>query len=152
MKFVPSGKQVPGESPLAFTPGPSVLGTPLTRLLARASAVHKDPTNLFPEANTLGTALMDKVDPASPTYVCLDKDDGEKYLLYVTTRMMKALHMIAQAVELETRGVVHIEGTDLSAEERKQDLRDNLRRPIYVGFGQRSTHVFSADGKIYNVN
>ena len=117
-------------------------------LLARASAVHKDPTNLFPEANTLGTALMDKVDPASPTSVCLDKDDGEKYLLYVTTRMMKALHMIAQAVELETRGVVHIEGTDLSAEERKQDLRDNLRRPIYVGFGQRSTHVFSADKNI----
>ena len=58
-----------------------------------------DPSSLFSDSYTVGSALMDKVDPASPDTVHLGKEDGEKYLLYVTSSVMKGLHAMTNVVE-----------------------------------------------------
>ena len=89
-----------------------------------------DPSTLFPEAYTLGSALMEKVQPATPNTVCLDKEDGEKYLLYVTTAMMKAIHTLASTVEAEIVGDRVIEGVDVSAAQRKAALTRDLQKPL----------------------
>ena len=89
-----------------------------------------DPSTLFPEAYTLGATLMDKVQPANPNTVCLDKVDGEKYLLYVTTAMMKAIHTLGTAVEAEMVGDRAIEGVDVSAAQRKAALTRDLQKPL----------------------
>ena len=81
-----------------------------------------DPATLFPESFTTGSVLMDKVDPATPETVHLGKEDGEKYLLYVTTSVMKALHSITEAVEELIVG-------DHQAE-RREALRENIRGPM----------------------
>ena len=88
-----------------------------------------DPSTLFPSAFTLGSALMDKVQPGAPNTSCLDKDDGEKYLLFVTSAMMKAIHSIASAIETEITGNRVINGADVTAEQRKQNLARELERP-----------------------
>ena len=89
-----------------------------------------DPATLFPEAYTLGSTLMDKVQPASPNTVCLDKVDGEKYLLFVTSAMMKAIHTLASAVDAEIEGVRAIEGVDVTAAQRKAALSRDLQKPL----------------------
>lgn len=89
-----------------------------------------DPSTLFPEAYTLGSALMDKVQPATPNTICLDKEDGEKYLLYVTTAMMKAIHTLASTVEAEIVGDRDIEGVNVTAAQRKAALSRDLQKPL----------------------
>lgn len=89
-----------------------------------------DPSAFFPEAYTMGSALMDKVNIGTPEAVCLDKEDGEKYLLYATTAMMKAIHLLASTVEAEITGVIAINGEDRTAMERKAVLRAGLEKPL----------------------
>ena len=89
-----------------------------------------DPATLFPEANALGTVLMDKVNMTTPDTVCLDKEDGDKYLLYASTAMMKAIHIIADAVETEMAGDITVSGEDLTPQMRKEALRTNLQKPL----------------------
>ena len=89
-----------------------------------------DPSAFFPEAYTMGSALMDKVNIGTPEAVCLDKEDGEKCLLYATTAMMKAIHLLASTVEAEITGVIAINGEDRTAMERKAVLRAGLEKPL----------------------
>ena len=89
-----------------------------------------DPTTLFPQAYALGSALMDKVQPGAPNAVCLDKEDGEKYLLYTTTAMMKAIHVMASTVEAEITGIRAIDGVDVPAADRKAALVRDLQKPL----------------------
>ena len=81
-----------------------------------------DPSSLFSDSYTVGAALMDKVDPASPDTVHLTKEDGEKYLLYVTSSVMKALHAMTNVVEELITGD--------QQEERKAALRDAIHKPL----------------------
>lgn len=77
-----------------------------------------DPATLFPDSYTVGSTLMDKVDPATPDTVHLGKDDGEKYLLFVTSSLMKALHTLTSELE------------ELVPEGRKAGLRDAMHKPL----------------------
>ena len=81
-----------------------------------------DPSSLFSDSYTVGAALMDKVDPASPDTVHLTKEDGEKYLLYVTSSVMKALHAMTNVVEELITGD--------QQEDRKAALRDAIHKPL----------------------
>lgn len=65
---------------------------------------------------------MDKVDPASPETVHIGKDDGEKYLLYVTSSVMKALYTLTNTVEEFIQGD--------RQEERRAALRDAIHTPL----------------------
>ena len=89
-----------------------------------------DPATLFPEAYVLGSGLMDKVSLTTPDTPCLDKEDGEKYLLYATSAMMKAIHAIASSVQSEMVGTVVIEGADVTADQRRNALTTQLQRPL----------------------
>ena len=102
-----------------------------------------DPATLFPEANALGTVLMDKVNMTTPDTVCLDKEDGDKYLLYASTAMMKAIHIIADAVETEITGDIAVNGEDHTPQMRKEAFRTNLQKPS-VGIRKCPTHVLPA--------
>ena len=77
---------------------------------------------LFPASYTEGSTLMDKVDPASPETVHIGKDDGEKYLLYVTSSVMKALYTLTNTVEEFIQGD--------RQEERRAALRDAIHTPL----------------------
>ena len=57
------------------------------------------PATMFPDSYSTGKALMDKVDTSSPDTVCLGKEDGEKYLLYVASSTIKALHTLTTTME-----------------------------------------------------
>ena len=81
-----------------------------------------DPSTLFPASYTEGSTLMDKVDPASPETVHIGKDDGEKYLLYVTSSVMKALYTLTNTVEEFIQGD--------RQEERRAALRDAIHTPL----------------------
>ena len=88
------------------------------------------PEDIFPDANALGRVLLDKIDPATPSGICLNKDDGEKILLYVATTIMDSVYALGTAIETEIQGNVNIDGTDYTSDQRKQRLRDNLKRPL----------------------
>ena len=134
-----------------------------------------DPATWFPEAYALGAGLMDKVSVATPDTVCLDKEDGEKYLLYATTAMIKAIHVVAAAVENEMAGVIAVGGEDFTAAQRRQTLQTQLQKPLlalanvqHVCFQQARRYdgfyidenicpitppnVFSADDNVDTVN
>ena len=85
-------------------------------------AAVPDPSTIFPDSYLAGSALMDKVDPASPDTVHLGKEDGEKYLLFVTSTVMKALFSIAGTVEEQIVG-------DHQAE-RREAFREAIRIPM----------------------
>ena len=82
------------------------------------------PEDIFPDANALGRVLLDKIDPATPSGICLNKDDGEKILLYVATTIMDSVYALGTAIETEIQGNVNIDGTDFTSDQRKQRLRD----------------------------
>lgn len=60
-----------------------------------------NPADIFPTSYASGMVLCNKIDIATPDLTQLDKEDGEKLLLYVSTSVVKALHVISGVLQQE---------------------------------------------------
>ena len=49
-----------------------------------------NPEDIFPASYTAGMALCTNIDVATPEQTQLEKEDGEKLLLYVSTSVVRA--------------------------------------------------------------
>ena len=73
--------------------------------------------------------LCEKIDITTLTSVQLDKEDGEKLLLYVSTSVMNALHVISKTLQQEMTDPIDVDGVQITAAARKETLKDQLQRP-----------------------
>ena len=89
-----------------------------------------NPEDIFPASYTAGMALCTNIDVASPEQTQLEKEDGEKLLLYVSTSVVKALHVISGVLQDEITDPIDGNGVQILPAARRTRLVEQLQRPI----------------------
>ena len=107
-----------------------------------------DPADIFPTSYNTGMLLCEKVDITAPDQSQLDKEDGEKLLLYVSTSVVNALHIISGALQQEITDPLEVDGVNLTAAARRTRLNQQLQRPI-IALSQVS-HMCAQQAKRYD--
>ena len=107
-----------------------------------------NPEDIFPASYTAGMALCTNIDVATPEQTQLEKEDGEKLLLYVSTSVVRALHVISGVLQEEITQPIDENGVQILPAARRTRLVEALQRPI-IALAQVG-HMCSQQAKRYD--
>ena len=107
-----------------------------------------NPEDIFPASYRAGMTLCANIDVTTPEQSQLEKEDGEKLLLYVSTSVVRAIHVISGVLQEEITQPIDENGVQITAAARRTRLVEQLERPI-IALAQVS-HMCAQQAKKYD--